>query len=170
MFRKIAAFAACLFVASLANAQMEAAQKVHLDIDTGVVYKTSVIALWDAIKDPAAWAAFSNGFVQSIEVTGEKENQKRTIQFTDGTQRKDMVTQYQPEYKMIVFKMSEPMEPSVKDCTLMFVIRTPEESCTAEFHIGVIMQGNKADKEKMLPHLRKEMASYLQGMSNRFSK
>lgn len=170
MFRKIAVLASCLFVTTMANAQMEAAQKVELDIDTGVVFKASVSALWDVIKDPAAWAGFSNGYVQSIETTGEKGNQKRTIHFADGTQRKDMVTQYQPEYKMIVFKISEPLEPSVKECTLIFVIRTPEESGTAEFHIGVLIHGNKSDKAKMLLHLKQEMKNYLQGMSSRFSQ
>ena len=170
MFRKIIALAGLLFAVTTIHAQMEAAQKIKLDIDTGVVFKTTVSSLWDVIKDPAGWASFSNGYVQSITPTGEAANQRRTFVFADGTERTDVITQYQPEYKMIVFKVSGPLEPSVKECSVFFVVRTPEEPGTAELHIGAVIHGSKTDKEKMLPKLKKEMSNYLQGMSSRFSK
>lgn len=147
----------CLF------AQMEAAQKISWDYDTTVKFNKPVPALWDAIKDPAKWAAISNGYITSIDVKGETHNLKREITFADGSKRKDEVTQYQPEYKFIVLKITDPVPVSVKNNTLAFTAAT-EGDGVSSLHVFFRAEGDEAQKSILINTLRKEIANYMEGL------
>jgi hypothetical protein len=153
----------CVANYSCCFAQMEAAQKIRWDFDTTVKFNKPVPALWDAIKDPAQWAAISNGYITSIDVKGSTQNLKREITFADGSKRKDEVTQYQPEYKFIVLKITDPVPASITSNTLAFTAATEGEGVST-LHVFFRADGDEAQKTIFINALRKEIANYMEGL------
>ncbi|MDI3321179.1 SRPBCC family protein [Pinibacter soli] len=153
----------CVANYSCSFAQMQAAQKTSWDFDTTVKFNKPVPALWDAIKDPAKWATISNGYITSIDAKGEAQNLKREITFADGSKRKDEVTQYQPEYKFIVLKVTDPVPASITTNTLAFHAATEGEGISS-LHIFFRAEGDEAQKAGLISALRKEIANYMEGL------
>lgn len=153
----------CAVNYSCSFGQMEAAQKITWDFDTTVVFQKPVPILWNAIKDPAQWAAISNGYITSINAKGETANLKREIIFADGTKRKDEITQYQPEYKFIVLKIIDPVPASVTNNTLAFSAATEGEGVSS-LHIFFRADGDEAQKAVLISAVRKEVVNYLEGL------
>lgn len=159
----------CLLVSVQSMAQMEAARKITYDIDTTVKFKVPVPVLWDAIKEPAKWADISNGYIKSISVIGDLPQQSRVVSFADGTERKDIVAQYQPEYRFIVFKISEPLSPAIKDNMFAFTAAS-EGKGLSSLHIMVKAEGDEKEKAALLNSLKKEIDGYIDGLAKLFSE
>jgi hypothetical protein len=153
----------CVISCSCSFAQMEAARKISWDYDTTVIFNKPVPVLWNTIKDPAQWAAISNGYIASIDVKGEAQYLKREITFADGSKRKDEVTQYQPEYKFIVLKIIDPVPASIKDNTFAFTAATEGEGISS-LHVFFRADGDKTDKMILINRLRMEVANYMEGL------
>jgi len=159
----------CLMASVPSMAQMEPARRITYDIDTTVKFNVSVSVLWDAIKQPAKWADISNGYIKSISVIGDLPQQSRVVTFADGTQRKDIVTQYQPEYRFIVFKITDPISPAIKDNILGFTVAT-EGKGVSSLHIMTKVEGVEKEKRILLNSLKKEMDEYISGLTELFSE
>lgn len=153
----------CVANYSCSFGQMEAAQKIAWDFDTTVTFNKPVPVLWNALKNPADWAAISNGYITSINAKGETVNLRREITFADGSKRKDEITQYQPEYKFIVLKITDPVPASVTNNTLAFSASTEGEGVSS-LHIFFRAEGDEAQKAVLINSLRKEVVNYLEGL------
>ncbi|MBV4357612.1 SRPBCC family protein [Pinibacter aurantiacus] len=153
----------CVATNASSFAQMQSAQKQTWDFDTTVKFNKPVPALWDAIKDPAKWATISNGYITSIDAKGETQNLKREITFADGSKRKDEVTQYQPEYKFIVLKITDPVPASITENTLAVHAATEGEGVSS-LHIFFRAEGDEAQKAILISTLRKEIEHYMEGL------
>lgn len=162
-YKYLAALFFCVAHYSCSFGQMEAAQKITWDYDTTVTFKKSVPVLWDVIKDPAQWAAISNGYITSINVKGETVGQKRELTFADGTKRKDVVVQYQPEYKFIVLKITDPVPSGVKDNTFAVTASTEGEGVSS-LHFMLRAEGDEQQKSPMINALKKETIQYIEGL------
>lgn len=158
----------CLIMSLTSFSQMGAAQKIVLDIDTAVNLNVSVATLWDSIKDPATWAAFSNGYIKSIEASGDFQGLKRTLHFSDGRERTDVVKQYQPEYKFIVITITG-VPASIKDNFFMFTA-TSEGKGLSKLNIAVRVEGDKKEKAALLNALKPEIQAYIMGLTEYFQK
>lgn len=157
-----------LLVNTQVKAQMEAAEKVHWDADTVVNFTVKSSPVWDLIKDMSKWNELSNGFVQSVTVSGQEPNQTRIVKFADGSERKDLITQYQPEYKMIVLKLADPLPAGIQDATVAYYV-SHKESGGSELRVTILVKGEKAGKNKLVERLKQEAASYLKGISAKLS-
>jgi hypothetical protein len=127
-------FVLYLLTSVQALAQMEAARKIVYDIDTTVKFNVSVPVLWDAIKEPAKWTDVSNGYIRSITVSGSLPNQIRVVNFADGTTRKDVIAQLQPEHRFIVLKIIDPVSSAIKDNILAFTASTRKRIVQSPFY------------------------------------
>jgi hypothetical protein len=145
-------------------AQMETARKMTWDMDTAVHFHVAVPVLWDAIKEPASWAAISNGYIQSISISGEGSGQTRTVHFSDGTERKDAIAQYQPEYRFIVYKIGALLSAGSKDNLMTFTADT-EGKGLSRLRIGIKVDGDGKEKKELLEALKKEMRGYIAGLT-----
>jgi hypothetical protein len=169
-FFKIGAlFSIALIFSIQSKAQMEAARKIQYDADTLAKFNVPVSVLWDAIKEPAKWADISNGYIKSITVSEDLVGKNRMVHFADGTERKDMIAQYQPEYKFIVLKVYEPLPSEIKDNTMAFTAATDGKGF-ASLHVFIKVDGAEAEKIKMLDMLKKEAYAYIEGLRKLFQQ
>jgi hypothetical protein len=162
-YKYLAVMFFCVAHYSCSFGQMEAAQKMNWDYDTTVTFKKSVPVLWDAIKDPAQWAAFSNGYITSINVKGETAGQRRELFFADGSKRKDQVVQYQPEYKFIVLKITDPVPSGVTDNTFAVTAATEGEGISS-LHFMLRAEGDEQQKSVLVNAVKKEIVQYIEGL------
>lgn len=165
--------ASMLLVAGLAvsltsSGQMGAAQRVEYDIDTAAKFNVAVSILWDAVKEPAKWADFSNGYISSIIVNGNVPDQTRVVRFADGSERKDVVLQYQPEYKFMVMKITDPLNKAITDNILVFT-SVADGQGRSKLEIRIKADGDEKEKTAFLNALRKEMNNYMIGLAKRFA-
>lgn len=159
----------CLLASVQTMAQMEPARRITFDLDTTVKFNVSVATLWDTLKEPATWANFSNGHIKSIEVSGDLPKQTRIVHFADGTERKDIVVQYQPEYRFIVFKIADPLSPAIKDNVFGFTSAT-EGKGLSSLHIMIKVEGDEKEKKVLLNALKKERDGYIAGLTKLFAE
>ena len=157
----------CLLASVHTMAQMEPAKRITMDFDTTVKFNISVATLWNTLKDPATWAQFSNGYIKSIEVVGDLPKQTRIVHFADGTERKDIVAQYQPEYRFIVFKIADPLSPAIKDNVFGFTSAT-EGKGLSSLHMMIKIEGDEKEKSVLLNALKKEITGYIAGLTKLF--
>ncbi|QEC42481.1 hypothetical protein [Pseudobacter ginsenosidimutans] len=157
-----------LFTGAKVNAQMTAAQKFHWDADTAAVFSVKSLPVWDLIKETGKWNEISNGYVQSVTVMGDHPNQTRVVKFADGKERKDLVAQYQPEYKMIVLKLAAPLPAGIKEGVMAFYV-TNKEAGGSELRITIVVKGEDVPKAALVEELKQEAAAYLKGVSARVS-
>ncbi|WP_127130573.1 hypothetical protein [Pseudoflavitalea rhizosphaerae] len=157
-----------LFTGVKVNAQMTAAQKSHWDVDTAVVFSVKSVPVWDQIKETGKWNEISNGYVQAVTVMGEHPNQTRIVKFADGKERKDLVSQYQPEYKMIVLKLADPLPAGIYEGVMAFYVSNKEEG-GSELRITIRVKGDDEPKSALVGQLKQEAAAYLKGISDRLS-
>lgn len=150
------------------NAQMTAAQKFHWDVDTIAAFSVKSLPVWDLIKETGKWNEISNGYVQSVTVTGDHPHQTRIVKFADGKERKDLVAQFQPEYKMVVLKLADPLPSGIKEGVMAFYVTNKEER-GSELRITIIVKGDDGPKNALVAELKKEAAAYLKGISAKFS-
>lgn len=157
-----------ILVSTQVKAQMAAAEKVHWDVDTVAGFTAKSSPVWELIKDMSKWNELSNGFVQSVTVTGEGTRQTRLVKFADGSERKDLIAQYEPEHKMIVLKLADPLPAGIQESIMAFYV-SHKETGGSEMRITVIVKGDPAAKNKLVDNLRQEAASYLTGISAKLS-
>ena len=157
-----------LFTSAKVNAQMTAAQKLHWDVDTVAAFSVKSLPVWDLIKETGKWNEISDGYIQLVTATGDHPNQTRVLKFADGKERKDLVAQYQPEYKMIVLKLADPLPAGIKEGTMAFYVANKEEG-GSELRITVIVRGDDAPKAALIAELKKEAAAYLRGISGKLA-
>lgn len=150
------------------KAQMGAAQKIVWDADTAAVFSVKSAAVWDLIKETGKWNEFSNGLVTAVTVTGDHPGQTRLLKFSDGKERRDIVGQFQPEYKMIVLRLADPLPAGIQEGTIAWYAKNLDAG-GSELRITIIVKGGAKEKEKLLEELKKEAAAYLKGLSDKLS-
>jgi hypothetical protein len=155
-----------LLTGTQVKAQMPAAQKINWDVDTAAAFSVRSMPVWDIIKATDKWNEISNGFIKTVTVTGEHPNQTRVVKFADGRERKDMVVQFQPEHKMIVLKLADPLPAGIQESIMAFYVIN-KEAGGSELKITVIVKGEKAAKAKLVEELKNEAAAYLKGIADK---
>lgn len=147
-----------------ANAQMGAAQKMILDVDTTITFNASLQTVWNLVKDPAKWNEISNGYVTKIETSGDLQSTLvRNITFADGTTRTDEVTQFMPQYNFIVSRVKNPLPQGITENIYMFsLVANPGGGTQMKYSIKV--DGDAAGKQQLLEALKKEMNAFIQGV------
>jgi hypothetical protein len=159
----------CLLASVQSMAQMGAAGKITYDIDTTVKFDVSVSILWEAINEPAKWADISNGYIKSVAVSGDLPNQTRLVHFADGMERKDVISQYQPEYRFIVLKITGPLSPAIKDNMFCFAAATDGKGLSS-LHFMIKVAGEEREKKELLDSLKKEMYGYITGLTKLYKR
>lgn len=158
-----------LLSATRANAQMAAAQKVMWNWDSVSTFKSPSLAVWDLLKVTDKWNEISNGFVSSVTVTGNQSNQVRVLKFADGRERNDEVAQLQPEYKLLVIKLSAPFPEGIEEGRMAFFTKVKEGGGT-ELRITILVNGEKKAKAKLVEELRQEAVAYAAGLKAKLAE
>lgn len=159
----------CLLISFQSTAQMKAAKGITFDIDTTVKFNVSVSVLWDTLKEPSKWAGFSNGHIQFITVSGNLPGQSRVLYFSDGTERKDIVTQHQPEHRFIVIRVTDPLSPGIRENILTYTC-VSEGKGLSRLDMRIKVEGDENEKIALLNVLRNEMYGYIGGLTKLFSE
>ena len=153
-----------------ANAQMQPAHKVTLYIDTtnGLPVKRSVV--WNLVKDPANWNKFLGESVTSFATTGvtgdgsAEPTMEIKMRFIGGPERKLKVKQFQPEYRFILLKVSDPIPAGITENFIGITVDVEtESSCKLAYRVKV--DGPAQAKEELLAQLKTEKKIFLEGIN-----
>lgn len=148
-----------------ATAQMGAAKTMQFDIDTVVVFKAKVDTVWKLVKDPARWNEISNGFITKIETKGDLQTGLlKTVTFADGRVREDIVKQFQPEHRFIVFEAKSPLPAGVKDNVALLTLKV-DPGVGTQMVYKIMVNGSAAGKQELLVAMRDEMRAMIAGMN-----
>ena len=164
-----------MFMTYLADAQMQAAQKIVYAVDTTLIFNVKRSVVWDLIKDPAQWDKISNGNILSIKTNGTLGDDGKSTDLTleiscsDGSKWKEKVIQFQPVYRFIVLQVTDPVPHGVTDNLISIVVNAEtEKSCSMSYRIKV--EGSNPGKKELLSHLTNEMRAYIRGIHQKLTQ
>ena len=146
------------------NAQMGAAQKMTLDVDTAVTFNASLQTVWKLVKDPAKWNEISNGYMTKLETSGDLQSTlEMNITFADGTTRVDEVTQFTPQYYFIVNKVKSPLPKGITENIYMFSL-VAQQGGGKKMKYSIKVDGAEEGKRQLLEVLKKDMNAFILGI------
>lgn len=164
-----------MFMTYLADAQMQAAQKINYAVDTTFIFNVKRSVVWDLIKDPAQWDKISNGNIMSVKTMGTLGGDGKPTDLTleiscaDGSKWKEKVIQFQPEFRFIVLQVMDPVPNGVTENHISIVVNSEtEKSCSMSYRIKV--EGSNPGKKELLSHLTNEMRAYIRGISKKIAE
>jgi hypothetical protein len=154
-----------------AKAQMEAARKVSLDVDTTVQFNVKRSVVWNLVKDPAQWDKLFAGNLKSFKTQGTMEtspgnppSMTLNIVFNNGAVRNEQLRQIQPEYRFIVMEAINPIPEGITDNNLGITVNVvSENACSLKYFMTV--NGPQKAKNELVDQLSKEMRLFLKGLS-----